>query len=106
MPPLPPPPAAPAPGTTSLTGRPRADAAAASPASWLPLERVLQALHDCRRPGKLLLLDLRCPTPDPRTGLPEDDVASRALPLLKKATEEDAGLRILCSCGAGETPLL
>src|SRR5262249_27275615 len=77
------------------------DADMDDPKTWLPLDRVLQALHDCPARHKVLLLDVARPSANPRLGILADDVAERARPLLEQAVAEDGSLWILCACGPG-----
>src|SRR5262249_49874772 len=81
-----------------------ADADPVDPQTWLKMEDVLDAIHQCPAPRKLLILDITHPLDDPRQPAPPADIAARFEELFRSKKRDD--LMVLCACSAGQVSLL
>jgi hypothetical protein len=80
------------------------DADPGVPATWIPLQTVLEDLRKCPAAHKLLLLDLMRPCADARLGILANDVAAGIKEVLDK--EDTSSLLILCACVPGQVSLV
>jgi hypothetical protein len=82
-----------------------ADARLDDSSTWLPVTDVLDILHECKVPRRLLILDLAQSWLDPRFGVLGHEIAERLQPLLQTAVGKDENLQILCACSPGQVSL-
>jgi len=79
-----------------------ASARPGDPTTWVPVEKLLDALGKCPAANKLLLLDISKPLAGPFAGVLRNDVGKRLHEILssRKAT---LGYPVLTACGPGQT---